>query len=222
MRLPRVVSYHASTLTEARRRLIEDDLGIPVVSTYGAVETFGIGFTCEERTEFHLHEDLCHLRVVAEDGADAPAGERGEVVVSNLVNRAMVLLNYRLGDIAALRKGRCTCGRTFRLLAGLEGRVSEIVHLRSGALVHPGSVAGVLFVDGLLRFQLLQEARDRFRLEVVTSDDDSYRRVADRALPELRSLLEGAGVELVRRGSIDGSGDRKLRRVVALPAGRGR
>ena len=70
------------------------------MSRYCAVESFKIGYFCEERTGFHLHEDLCHLRVLAADGREAAPGEPGEVVISNLVNHASVLLNYRLGDIA--------------------------------------------------------------------------------------------------------------------------
>jgi phenylacetate-CoA ligase len=222
LRLPRLVRYHASAISADCRRLIESDLGLPVVSTYGAVETFGIGFECEERDGFHLHDDLCHVRVVAEDGTDAASDELGEVVVSNLVNRAMVLLNYRLGDLAALAPAGCACGRTFPLLTALQGRVSEIVHLPSGRPVHPGTLANVLYVSGLLRFQLIQETQDRFRLEVVTADDAAYERVVRAALPDLRSLLEGAAVEVVRRDAIEDTERRKLRRVVALPADRRR
>jgi hypothetical protein len=41
----------------------------------------------------------------------------GEVVVSNLVNRETVLLNYRLGDVAASLPDRCPCGRSLPLLS---------------------------------------------------------------------------------------------------------
>ena len=37
--------------------------GIPVMSRYNAVESFKIGYFCERRTGFHLHEDLCHVRI---------------------------------------------------------------------------------------------------------------------------------------------------------------
>lgn len=216
IRLPRLVRYHSASMTEDGRRLIEQDLGLPIVSAYGAVETFGIGFSCEERAGFHLHDDLCHVRIVGVDGADAPAGELGEVVVSNLVNRAMILLNYRLGDVATVLADRCACGRTFRVLTALQGRVSDIVQLRSGRLVHPGNVSAVLGVNGLLRFQLIQATRDRFRLEVVTIDAAAYDLLVRAALPELRSLLDGAEVDVVRRDAVDAEPGGKLRRVAAL------
>jgi phenylacetate-CoA ligase len=164
------------------------------------------------------HEDACHLRVVRADGVDAAPGERGEIVVSNLLNRGTVLLNYRLGDLGALATDPCGCGRSFRLLRALEGRVNEIVRLRGGGLVHPISVAAVLRLEGLVRFQLVQEAEDRFRLEVVTADDSAHARLLGERVPELRRLLGGAEVSVVRRGALESTPRRKFRRVVALQA----
>jgi phenylacetate-CoA ligase len=216
LRRPRLVHFFAEAMSDEGRRLIEERFGIPVISTYSAVETFGIGFFCERRAGFHLHEDSCHVRVVRADGTDADPGEPGDVVVSNLVNRGTVLLNYRLGDVAALLPDPCPCGRALRLLSPVQGRVSEIVRLDDGTRVHPFSVAGAVREEGLLRFQLVQEATSRFRLEVVTTDDDAYARVVRSAAPRLREVLHGADVEVVRRRALDDSPRRKFRRVVAL------
>ena len=134
------MSYAGDTMSDAGRRLIETEFGIPVLSAYNAVVCFKIGFTCERRAGFHLHEDLCDVRVVDQAGDDVPPRERGEVVVSNLVNRATVLLNYRLGDVARLEDEPCDCGRTARRLVDLEGRVDDLIELESGEYVYPTRV----------------------------------------------------------------------------------
>ena len=79
-----------------------DGFGIPAFSIYASVEAPSIGFECKEHRGIHINEDIYPVRIVDGSGRSLPPGERGEVVVSNLVNRAMVLLNYRLGDLAAL------------------------------------------------------------------------------------------------------------------------
>jgi phenylacetate-coenzyme A ligase PaaK-like adenylate-forming protein len=214
---PRLVKYQSDAISEDGRRLIEEGFGIPVLSSYAAVETFRIGFFCERRTGHHLHEDCCHVRVVRPDGSDAAPGEPGEVVVSNLVNRGTVLLNYRLGDVAALLPEACPCGRSFRLLGPVEGRVIEFVRLADGTRVHPWSVGHAVRSDGLLRFQLIQEERMRFRLEVVTTDDEAHARVVERATGTLRAVLGGAEISVVRRDTLEETPSRKFRRVVALP-----
>lgn len=213
--LPKAVRYYADTMTAEGRRLIEERFGVPVASVYGAGEAFKIGFTCEERTGFHLHADVCHVRVIRPDGVDAPPGEAGEVVISNLVNRGTVLFNYRLGDVSALVPHACPCGRSLQLMDVVQARVNEMITLRDGTLVHPLLVSAALRLDGLLRFRLVQEATDRFRLEAVTIDDAAHDRLVA-ALPALEGLLGGARVDVDRRSALDDSPTRKYRRVVAL------
>ena len=65
-------------------------------------------------------------------------GECEEAVISNLVNRVMVLPNYRLGDLAVLSKRSCECGRTFPWLESLQGKTHEIIELPDGQIVDPG------------------------------------------------------------------------------------
>ena len=101
MHLPRLAIFGGEALTAPGRELIARGFGVPLTALYNAVESFKIGFACEKGQDYHLHEDLCHVKIVNRTGARMADGERGEVVISNLVNRATVLLNYRIGDVAA-------------------------------------------------------------------------------------------------------------------------
>ncbi len=204
-------------MSDAGRDLIENEFGVPVLSAYNAVEAFKIGFTCERRAGFHLHEDLCDVRVVDAEGHDVAPGERGEVVVSNLVNRATVLLNYRLGDVARLEDEPCDCGRTSRRLAGLEGRVDDLIELESGEYVYPTRVWRVFRErPEILRYQLVQHARDRFELRMVIPEQPAAERAAADAADELRGVLGGADVELVRCDDLPAGPGGKFRHLVPL------
>lgn len=214
---PRVMVYVWDAMSAAGRRFVGDTYGVPVVSVYSAVEAFKIGFLCELGRDFHLHEDLCHVRIVDAEGRPLPAGERGEVVVSNLVNRATVLLGYRLGDLAELRPPGCECGRTSWLLSGLEGRVDEIVHLPDGSIVHPGSIAiRIREVEGVVQYQVVQHARDRFEARLATVDSAAFDRASPTVAGRLRDLLTGCEVEATRMPVRSGPAG-KLLHVVALP-----
>jgi phenylacetate-CoA ligase len=150
-----MVMYMGEALPHGARDHIEGRLGIPVLSRYNAVEAFKIGFFCEHRTGFHVHEDLCHVRIVGPDGRTAPPGVAGQIVISNLVNRASILLNYPIGDTASLSDERCPCGRTFKLLSELEGRVEDIVVTADGRSVHPRAIWETLKTeDDVLQYQL--------------------------------------------------------------------
>ena len=111
---------------------MEKQFGCIPYTTYQAGETGRIGFQCERRRGFHLNVDAVPVRLVDENGRTVGPGEVGEVVVSNLYNRAMVLLNYRVGDLGALSTIPCPCGRSLPLLAGFEGRCTEVLQLPDG------------------------------------------------------------------------------------------
>jgi phenylacetate-CoA ligase len=216
----KVVMYMGEALPHGAREFIEGRFGIPVLSRYNAVEAFKIGFFCERRTGFHLHEDLCHVRIRAPDGRTAAPGVEGEVVISNLVNRATVLLNYPIGDVAAMAAEPCPCGRTFRLLSELEGRVEDVLPLADGRFVHPRAIWQVFKNDReILQYQLTQQELQRFVLTLVTADEPAFQRALARARPELARLL-GAGVIIVAtsRREIDRGTNGKFRAVASLCA----
>ena len=206
LRPPKMVMYMAEALPPGGRELIEEHFGVPVMSRYSAAEAFKIGFYCERRTGFHLHEDLCHVR----------AGEGGRLVISNLVNRATVLLNYPIGDLGTFSGEPCPCGRTFRLMSELEGRVEDMLPLADGRVVHPRAIWQVFMNDpDVLQYQLTQHEPRRFSLELATVDEDAYARAVERALPELEHLLRPEPVIEARRRT-EPRGDAKFRAVASL------
>jgi phenylacetate-CoA ligase len=220
MHKPKLVVYGGDRLTARGRTLIEEELGIPVVSRYNCVESFMVGFFCEERRWFHLHDDLCLVRIVDAEGRTVPDGTRGEVVISNLVNRGTVLLNYRLGDLAAIVTEPCGCGRTTRLLSELEGRAQEFVRLPDGSMVSPAMLGDVMEpYREVLRFQLVQVEPDRFDLRLVCADQQTFARVASSIGADASRLLAGAEVVPSYHDADGAPQVGKLTRISALPHG---
>lgn len=218
LRPPQMVMYMGEALPHGARAFIEERFGVPVLSRYNAVESFKIGFFCERRTGFHLHEDLCHVRIVDDDGRDLPPGTPGRVLISNLVNRATVLLNHPIGDVAALATGPCACGRTLRLLTELEGRVEDAIALDDGRFVHPRSVWQQLKDDtDVLQYQLVQTGPRRFVLHLATLDDAAFARARERALSRLAPLLAPDPViDVERAAPRTQDGPVKFRAVASL------
>jgi phenylacetate-CoA ligase len=215
---PKALCYTSDQVPNAMRRVIEGELNIPVFSLYDAVEASNIGFECEQHTGLHLNMDLCPVRIVDGAGMTLPEGASGEVIVSNLINRATVLLNYRLGDIATLLPKACPCGRSLPLLSQVEGRSEDWIELASGRLVHPDAVNGVFRSEGhVWQHQVVQEAPARFRINLVVSGLCDYESTSQRIVAAFTSAL-GAGVEVeVRRvEDLERTAMGKVRPVVSL------
>jgi phenylacetate-coenzyme A ligase PaaK-like adenylate-forming protein len=201
--LPRVVLYGWDPMTAAGRELIEQTFAIPVLSRYSAMECLKIGYFCEQRHGFHLHEDLCHLEARFPDGDLAASGEAGELVLSNLFNRGTVLLNYRIGDRGVLSDESCPCGRSSRLLVELDGRVDDAVALPDGTILGAiGLSAAVGAVPGVLRFRLVQRSATEFDLELSVTEPAVFQQAAQQAVAALAPVLGSCAVRPVHRQDI--------------------
>jgi phenylacetate-CoA ligase len=179
--VPRVWVSGGDMLSPRGRQLIENTFGCPTYSTYQSTETGRLGFECERRQGFHLNIDLCSVRLIDEDGRTVEPGEVGEVVISNLHNRATVLLNYRLDDWGVMAREPCTCGRSLPVLQRLEGRTSEMLHLADGR-----SISGLTLeaycdpeLTTTIQLQIVQPRSGQIRWRIVpfsNADRDTLRR----------------------------------------------
>ena len=214
---PRVLIYSAEEMTPQGRDLIERRFQIPVWTLYNAIESFRIGFSCEASAGIHLHEDLCHVRVLRRDATDAEPGESGEVTITNLVNRATVLINYRLGDLASLSTQNCFCGRTLKIMESLDGRVDDMIFLASGRTLPPRFVASSFKrFDGIRQYLFIQHGPREFEVKLVPADASSAGALAAQVVSEFRGLLgEDAQVWVTLCGEIPRPAHGKFRFVIS-------
>lgn len=215
---PRLVRYGGDGLSRAVRRLIEDEFGIPVFSSYQSIEAPRISFECEQHEGLHVNIDLYPVRIVDAEGKNLPPGETGEVVVSNLVNRVSVLLNYRQGDVAALLPGPCPCGRSLPLMSFPQGRSDDCIVLPSGRRLHAQcAIECIELEEEIWQFQIVQDAPARLRAAVVAAPGCDrqaiQRRVQERAA---RVIGESVALEVHFVDSLDRTTGGKLRTVISL------
>ncbi|MBI5563602.1 MAG: phenylacetate--CoA ligase family protein [Chloroflexi bacterium] len=169
---PRAIVYSSDGLSPATRRWIETDFGVPVFSSYQAIEALRLGFECDQHTGLHQYADVCPVRIVDAAGRDQPIGVSGDVIVSNLINHGTVLLNYRLGDIAAVQPGQCACGRTLPLLSLPQGRSDDWLQLSGGQLLHPQAIR-IIFTGEMQvwQYQVVQQSLTHFKVAIVAAAD---------------------------------------------------
>ena len=207
-----VVASEAVT-TESRNFLVER-CGSRLVSIYGAVEALKIGFSCERWSGIHQNADLCVVRIVDDHGAEVPAGESGEVIVSNLMNRATVLLNYRLRDVSQWLPEPCPCGRTLPLLRFPEGRVCDWVQLADGRRMHSAvALAVVQDMAGVLEFQVTQRSVNDFEVQLVSDGRRGWAEMEAEVCANFRERFgpdAAVSVRQVREISREPNGKRRL------------
>jgi phenylacetate-CoA ligase len=214
---PRVWCYGGDGMSVPARALLERQTGALVYSTYQASETGRLGFECEQRSGWHLNVDLCAVRLMDADGRPVTDGADGEVVVSNLHNRATVLLNYRLGDRAVMAGAPCACGRGLPVLRELLGRHTEVVRLADGRAIS-GLVLQATCMDalaGTLASQLVSESTGRVTLRIVPAPGTDLAEIERRVRDVIDERFgEGLAVSLEAVAALPTSASGKFARVV--------
>lgn len=215
---PKAILYSSDHLSSATRLWLTGACGIPVFTVYGAVEALKIGFGCEQGNGYHLNSDLYPVRIVDEGGQEAEPGQPGAVVLSNLVNRATVLLNYRLGDLASASPAPCPCGRTSPLISCPVGRADQVVVLPDGSEVHPMLFHDLcLAVPGIIQYQVRQVEPAAFRVSLVAPPETDRRETERRIQESLRTRLgEGVTAEVRFVEELERTPGGKTLAVIAL------
>ena len=163
----------------------------------GASEVGAHSFECElQPGGIHLIESEFIAEVIdVNTGEEVPAGEAGELVITNLGRPGFPVIRYRTGDLVRLNLAPCACGRSFaRFDGGLLGRSDDMVTIR-GVNVYPTAIENVIRqFNAVDEFQItvktLQEMHHlEVEIEVVSGHDaEGVRTHVEQALYRALSL----------------------------------
>ncbi len=124
----------AEVLEDEDRGLVEEVFGCPVFNRYGCREVSVIASECPTHCGMHIMAEGLYIEIETPAGPARP-GEMGSILVTDLLNRAMPLIRYRIGDLGSWATGDCPCGRHLPRLQQVAGRVTDFLVGSDGRLV---------------------------------------------------------------------------------------
>jgi phenylacetate-CoA ligase len=157
----KAVFTQSEQLSESQRRDIEAAFQTRVFDRYGNAERVAAFFQCAHGS---YHEAPLYSIVEY-----VPIGQGVyEVVGTTLHNNVMPLIRYRTGDLVELPDDdSCPCGRPFRVIDHLSGRMRDQFVMEDGSLRYVRSSELVKGMAWLKESQLLQERVGSIVLRVV-------------------------------------------------------
>jgi phenylacetate-CoA ligase len=174
---PRAVLFSSEPLYEHQREMIAGAIDAPQFGFYGCAERVVSAAQCAHGSY--------HLNLV--DGfVEGQFGYRAAheaTYVTGLLNRAMPLVRYELGDtITPLVGERCGCGRTLPVIDPVLTKLEDAVETPSGRSISPSSLTWA-FKDlpRLRRSQIVQRTATSLDVWLETDPED---------FPRIRSTLE--------------------------------
>jgi len=201
-------------LDDPTRALITKAFDAELFGRCGAREVGSIYGECIQHHGYHTNAEL-NVVEITRDGETLSIGEAGEVMVTNLENRAMPFIRYDLEDIGVLVGGECTCENCAPLMRITEGRMKDRIPLPDGRRISATVPIEVLrYIEGLRQFQLIQEARDRIVVQIIPG-----RAMADTVPHEiqqqLKPILENVEIEVHEVDHIPREKSGKLRQFIS-------
>jgi phenylacetate-CoA ligase len=144
--------FGAEMWTEEMRNELEKRLHISAQNIYGLTEIIGPGVAmeCEAKNGLHIFEDHFYPEIIDPKTLETlPEGEKGELVLTTLTREGMPVIRFRTKDITALRRGKCSCGRTQVKMDRITGRSDDMLKVR-GVIVFPSQIEKALLkIEGV-------------------------------------------------------------------------
>ncbi len=135
----RAVFTTAENITPSGRRAIEETLG-QVSDLYGCGEINGIALQPVNQNRYLILESHVIVETVFQNGLN-------EILVTDLDNRVMPLIRYRIGDtINGLSDDIKISAYPFKTFANVDGRIADHIKLPGGKVIHPVNLLGGTFL----------------------------------------------------------------------------
>ena len=156
-------------LFEEDKKLLEKQLGIPIINEYGASELDIIAFQNPDG-EWQVNAETLFVEILDEKGTVLPYGKKGRIVITSLFNKAHPFIRYDIGDIGVLDE-KSTVHKP--ILKQLIGRTNDVAILPSGKKA-PGLTfyyitKSIIEDDGNVKeFTIKQTTIDTFIIKYVS------------------------------------------------------
>lgn len=161
----KLVITNAEPLFDHQRELISSAFQCPVVQTYSGCE-YAFGGTEDLQKNMWLWPESGLLEVLTVNGNIQPYGQ-GAFLATGLVNKAMPLIRYKIGDSGTIEDPEITksIGNMLRLTS-IDGRTDDLIKTPDGRLV--GRLDPVFKADFAIKeAQIIQEKLTLIILKVV-------------------------------------------------------
>lgn len=186
----------AETILPEHREVIGRTLGCKLVDQYASSE--GAPFILEcEKGNLHIHPLTGIFEVVDENLQPA---KEGQLLVTSFTTKGTPLIRYRIGDSITLapKDKECACGSIFPLVDKIQGRSTDYLLSPTHGKVNLGNLSNsTKDVDGIIKFQVIQDALEKVKVLVVANKNFSAKEqskfrtaLAERLGPEVSISLE--------------------------------
>jgi phenylacetate-CoA ligase len=172
---PRLNFCGAESCSKTQMDYIENIFRAPLYDQYATIEFERVAWQCPKKTGYHIDEDATIVQFIDQDDSEVRPGEPGEIICTSLINYAMPLLRYSMGDVGVLSDEKCPCGRTLSMMKVIEGRKGDYIVLPDGRTISPTSFQLLMrgpFQTKIEEWQVVQKEIESIDIYVKKSNEN--------------------------------------------------
>ena len=186
----RIKSVLLSTdyVPEVLIRELSDQYGCRVFTHYGMTETgYGGGVECEALNGYHMREADLYFEIVDPvTGQPVPDGQWGEAVFTTLTRKAMPLIRYRTGDIAAFSSTPCACGTFLKTMKRVQGRMNNRIRICENGYLYLAELDEiVLSFCEVMDYKACILTSNRLGIELVTESKEIFSKIKNEVVKNI-------------------------------------
>jgi phenylacetate-CoA ligase len=156
-----VIFTSSEVLRPILREKIKKYFGAYVCDVYGSTEFKEIAWQCKEGN-YHLNFESIWI----ENHNVGDTQNNYHTLLTSLLNKAMPLIRYQIGDIGRLDNISCACGRQSPVLESISGREIDMIRLPDGRRISPYLLTTEIETNIMISmYQIMQVANDQ--LEII-------------------------------------------------------
>jgi phenylacetate-CoA ligase len=165
----KAVVTSSETLGDHQREAIEKAFQCSVFDQYGCAEMAVMAYQQKDGRYF-IPPQYSIVEVLDDDDRPVKPGESGHLVCTGLLNQAMPLIRYRIGDVVKTSKEQMEGYPHVLFLDSIEGRNDDVVITSSGSRV---GRLGPIFkgVKGVSETQIIQKTLTLLQINLIVSSE---------------------------------------------------
>ena len=189
---PDSIITSAGDLSKELRVFLEDVFQCRIYNRYGTREVGNIATSCEKSDKLHINMFLQYVEILDNDNTELKEHQKGNIIITNLINYGMPLIRYKIGDTGSLDYSQCPCGRGFIRFDNVYGRIIDIFKNERGDLIYGDYFTHLFyFRENVKIFQVIQEAINHIDVNIVTLNGKSFPRSTENEFTEKIQVVMG-------------------------------
>jgi phenylacetate-CoA ligase len=156
--IPKSIITHGELFSEKMKEVVKNAFNTEnVFDQYGTSEYNRSAWECIEGNGYHVDQDSVITEILDKNYEDVDFNESGVLVLTGLINRALPLIRYKIGDIVTKNDDyRCNCGINLpNMIKHIEGREIDFINGNSTR-----EIMNILSgIKGLSVFQIIKGSK---------------------------------------------------------------